>query len=127
MADTDLSPGPAAGLGDVLRTVGLELADLGRLAAELQAAFSPSGPREGPEGAALYRLQALDALTQTLDGVSDFLCALAPTVPSHWSCEATQAAGVVTLSDLARRLSCSDPGASPSSSGEAGELELFEG
>lgn len=127
MADTDLSPGPAVALGDVLRTVGLELAYLGRRAAELQVAFSPSGLREGPEGAALYRLQALDALTQALDGVSDFLCALAPTVPSHWSCDATQAAGVVTLSDLARRLSRSAPEASPSLGGEAGEFELFEG
>lgn len=127
MAGGDLDPGVALALGDVLRAVGQELADLGRLTSELQVALSPSELGIGQERAAPYRLQTLDALTQTLHGVSDFLRALAPTVPVHWSCDAKRAAEAITLSDLARRLSCSMADDRPCPSEEAGELELFGG
>jgi len=127
MDDESLDLQAAAALGDVLRAVGRELADLGRLASELQAAVGPPALAGGPDGAALYRLQTLDVLTQALHGASDFLCALAPTVPAHWLCDPTRAARALSLSDLARRLSCPGHGAAPPPNNGAGELELFEG
>lgn len=127
MDDESLDPEAAAALGDVLRAVGRELADLGRMASELQAVVGPPAPAGGPDGASLYRLQTLDILTQALHGASDFLCALAPTVPAHWLCDPARAARAVSLSDLARRLSCSAQGAASPPDNGAGELELFGG
>lgn len=127
MADADLDPANAPALADVLRTVGLELADLGRAASELQAALSPLSLAARRGGADLYRLQALDAVTQALHGVSDFISALAPTVPAHWTCDAARAARVVTLSDLGRRLGRAAPESPQPPGGGAGDLELFDG
>lgn len=126
MADDQSNPGAAPALGHVLRGVGRELADLGRLASELQTVLGPLEYGAGQEPAALYRLQTLDALTQALHGVSDFLHALAPTLPVHWSCDAARAARALTLADLARRLGSPALAGHPPPSGEAGELELFE-
>lgn len=132
MAETDLGPDsrpapvPAPALGDVLRAAGEELAALGRLASDLQAVVGPSGPGSEQGGAALYRLQALDPLTQALHGMSDFLLALAPSVPAHLPCDAARAAEVITLSDLACRLGRPLRDPSPASAGAPGELELFE-
>lgn len=127
MVDARPTPGAdAAPVGDVLRAVGRELADLGRQATELQTLLGALGPGDGREPAVLCRLQTLDALTQSLNGVSEFLDALAPTLPPRWTCDAARAAGTLTLSDLARRLG---GGPAPASgllpAGEAGELELF--
>jgi hypothetical protein len=123
----DGTPGAAAPapLGDVLRTVGRELADLGRMASNLQAVLGPTEPWLGRDGAVLRRLQSLDALTQSLHGVAEFLQALAPTVPPHWSCDAARAAEGLTLSDLAGRLAQRVADAAALQADEAGEFELF--
>lgn len=127
MADADPQPADAPALADVLRSVGRELSGLGRTASGLQDALGPLAAAGGPGGGGLYELQALDALTQSLHGVSDFLGALAETVPAGWTCDAARAARAVALSDLARRLrGGSPPEALPAQGGGAGEFELFE-
>lgn len=114
-------------LFEVLQAVGREIADLGQLACDLQTALSPLGrASSGHDHQAIENLQAFDLLAQRLHGVADFLGALAPSLPTEWLGNAAAAAQVVTLSDLARRLSCPDLDSSPAKDGEAGAFELFE-
>lgn len=114
-----------APLRDVLRAVGREVADLGRVASNLQGVLGPAEPWLGRDDAVLRRLQSLDALTQSLHGVAEFLQALASALPPHWSCDPAQAADELTLSDLAGRLALEAPGAAVRREEEAGEFELF--
>ena len=126
MGEEKLDAGAALELGRILRAVGEEVADLGKMACGLQESLSPSEFGPGWGRAALDRLQALDILTQRLDGIAGFLHALAPTLPADWLCDATRAAEAMTLADLARRLTCANPNTLSEPSGAAGELELFE-
>jgi len=127
MLDDHSACGAPLAIGEVLRAVGQELADLGRLASDLQTVLSPAEAWAARNRAALDRLQSLDALTQRLEGMSEFLRILAPTVPAHWPCDAARAAESLTLSGLARRLGRPVGAACPPPDIAAGECELFGG
>jgi hypothetical protein len=102
------------------RTLGAcagELAALADRCEALQAGLAPALQ----SGAAIEEAQTLDLLTQTLAAVSDYLGALAVTLPPDWTVDAAQAASIVPLTELARRLVggvCLKPP-------ESGELDLF--
>jgi hypothetical protein len=92
-------------LTDVMLTVRAELARLAQLAEEMQASFGDAlihAAKGRPD--ILEKAQGLDALSQHLMGVADFLGALSPQLPDHWSLDPAPAAKVVLLSDLGARL-----------------------
>ena len=93
-----------ARIADVVRAVGREVADLGRLACDLQAVLSPLEPARRQASQAVEAFQSLDLLTQRLQGVATFLEAFAPSLSPSWMGDAAAAARGVTLSDLAQRL-----------------------
>ncbi len=72
-------------------------------------------------GAAIEEAQALDLMTQSLAAVADYLSALAAGLPADWRIDATPAAAIVPLAELARRLAGDGRDRPP----EAGELDLF--
>lgn len=121
-----LAPSPELKpLTEILRAVGRELADLGRLTCDLQVALSPFGPGYAQNCQSPESLQLLDVLTQRLQGTADFLGALAPGLPADWMCDTDVATRLLTLSDLARRLN--RPASSyPTENERAGVLEFFE-
>ncbi len=116
---------PAASVADILRAVRREVADAGQSACGLQAALSCLVPALGQQDRAIGAFQALDLLTQQLQGVAAFLDALAPTLPACWVGDAAAAAQAVTMSDLAHRLGRPHDDPCRMGSGDAGALELF--
>jgi hypothetical protein len=120
------TPGEAAGalnapLGDVLARVAHEL---NHLTARLQHVETMVGPLVvgvAPFDANLvHRIQDLDHIRQKVEGISDFLAALAPVVPNHYRVNARAAARLVTLPDVAARLALSEVGGA-----DLGECGLF--
>ncbi|WP_426958709.1 hypothetical protein [Muricoccus radiodurans] len=112
--------GACTGLCDILGAVGREASDLARMAAGLQAALPVPGTRLCAR--TVESLQSLDLLTQRLQGLADFLDALAPTLPPAWRADVAAAVRGLTLSGLARRLS----GAGIEEPGAVEDCELFE-
>ena len=113
-------------LAEILRALGRELAELGRLAYDLQVTLSPCGQGCAETHQMLESMQMLDPLTQRLQGMADFLGALAPGLPVDWMCDPTAATRILTLADLAHRLGCPMSDSAPLENGEAGVLDLFE-
>ena len=116
---------PGASVADILRAVRREVADAGQSACGLQDVLSCFAPALGQQDRATEAFQALDLLTQQLQGVAAFLDALAPTLPAGWMGDAAAAAEAVTMSDLAHRLGHPHDGACRMGSEDAGALELF--
>lgn len=111
-------------VADVLRAVEWELADLGRCAVAQQEGLAPLLRLTSGDHEAIRGIQDLDLLSQRLNGLAEFLGALALLLPDGCDCDADAAAAVLTLSDQKRRLgSASD--ASPTPDAAAGTLELF--
>ena len=119
-------PPPAASIADILRAVCREVADAGQSACGLQDTLSCFVPALGQQDRAAEAFQALDLLTQQLQGVAAFLDALAPTRPAGWVGDAAAAAEAVTMSDLAHRLGRPHDGPLHAEGGDAGALELFD-
>lgn len=82
-------------------------------------ANSPSGADE-----TIRDLQALDHITQSIEGLAQFLDALSGDTPSNWEYPDLAAADRVKLEDMARRLLNKPPNCSPPSDDD-GELDLF--
>jgi hypothetical protein len=102
------------------RTLGAcagELAALADRCESLQAGLAPALQT----GAAIEEAQTLDALTQSLAAVADYLHALSSELPAEWFVDAGPAAAVVPLTELAWRLLGRPPHQPP----ESGELDLF--
>lgn len=118
-------PPPAASVADILRAVCREVADAGQSACGLQDTLGCFDPALGQQDRAIEALQALDLLTQQLQGVAAFLDALAPTLPADWVGDAAAAAQGVTMSDLAHRLGRPHDELLHAAGGDAGALELF--
>ena len=116
---------PGASVSEILRAVSREVADAGQSACGLQETLSCFVPALGQQDRAVEAFQALDLLTQQLQGVAAFLDALAPTLPTDWVGDAAVAAQAVTMSDLVRRLGQLGNGSHPVGSGDAGTFELF--
>ncbi len=116
---------PGASVADILRAVSREVADAGQSACGLQDALSCFVPALGPQDRTIEAFQALDLLTQQLQGVAAFLDALAPTLPTHWMGDAAAAAQAVTMSDLAHRLGRPQDGPCRMGSENAGVLDFF--
>ena len=116
---------PGASVADILRAVCREVADAGQSACGLQEALSCLVPALGQQDRAVEAFQALDLLTQQLQGVAAFLDALAPTLPAGWVGDAAVAAQAVTMSDLARRLGRPHDSPYRMGSEDAGALEFF--
>lgn len=96
------------GLADILGAVSREIIRLGQVADDLQENLSPFVTGFRQENGMIESLQMLDHLSQHLNGVADFLNAIAPTLPAEWSGDAAAASRGITLSSLAQRLSCPD-------------------
>lgn len=102
------------------RTLGAcagELAALADRCEALQAGLAPALQ----SGAAIEEAQTLDLLTQSLAAVADYLHALSAAVPAECLVDASPAAAIVPLTELARRLTGGLVQAPP----ESGELDLF--
>ena len=116
---------PGASVADILRAVCREVADAGQSACGLQEVLSCIAPTLGQQDRAIEAFQALDLLTQQLQGVAAFLDVLAPTLPTEWVGDAAAAAQAVTMSDLAHRLGRPHDGPCRMGSEGAGALDFF--
>lgn len=116
---------PGASVSDILRAVSREVADAGRSACSLQETLGCFVPTLGQQDRAVEAIQALDFLTQQLQGVAAFLDALVPTLPTDWTGDAAAAARAVTMSDLAHRLGRPHDSPCRTASEDAGAFELF--
>lgn len=116
---------PAASIAEILRAVRREVADAGQSACDLQTTLSGVAQALGQQDRAVEAFQALDLLTQRLQGVAAFLDALAPTLPICWVGDAAAAAQAVTMSDLARRLARPLDDLHHAKSEDAGAFEFF--
>ncbi len=112
-------------MSDILRAVCREVADAGQSACGLQDTLGCFVPALGQQDRAVEAVQALDLLTQQLQGVAAFLDALAPTLPTGWVGDAAAAAQAVTMSDLAHRLGRPHDSPCRMGSEDAGALDLF--
>ena len=100
-------PGRDGGPEPTLHAVSRELGRARDMALDLQDAMSGLIGRAGADSLSaemLFRLQSLDRLTQTLDGLSGFVAGLARAVPDGWVIDAVSAARELRLHDLAVRL-----------------------
>ena len=118
--------GGEASMSSILRAVGSEIGELGRVADRLQDTIGSLVEQAGcREIRTVEDLQALDLIVQRLSGLRDFLDALAPSLPDGWRADPADAARAVLLSDLARRLrGIAAPAALLEE--DAGALDLFD-
>lgn len=80
---------------------------------------APSGAEE-----TIKDLQSLDHITQSIEGLAQFLDALSGDTPSDWKYPDLAAADRVKLEDMARRLLNKPPHCTPTKDDD-GELDLF--
>jgi hypothetical protein len=114
-------------LAEPLQLAAIELADLARLSDRLQKSVARLTADLGPPDAAfLTDVQAMDLLSQRLDGMAAFLRVLAASAPTHVKTDVHAAVMGLTLAEQARRLSGAqaEP-AEPAEAAEVGELQLF--
>lgn len=116
---------PAASVADIVRAVGREVADAGQRACDLQDALSGFAQALGQQEQAIEACQALDFLTQQLQGVAAFLDALAPTLPACCAGDAAAVAQAITMSGLARRLGHPHDASHVSREEDVGAFEFF--
>jgi hypothetical protein len=114
--DADAQGAP---LADVLEVCARELQALTEQCERLQALISPVLRRveDGEE------IQAMDLLTQSLNGVAQYLAALSQGVAPGWRVDAAQAASGVTIHDLACRLQ----GVAAAPPVPSGDFDFFDG
>ena len=124
------APGQAARplhapMADVLARVAHELNHLSGRIGHVETLVGPLVLTAAPRDADLLRhIQDLDHIRQKVEGLADFLAALALVAPGDCLVDAGGAARLVTLADLAARLAFSDDDAA--APGAAfGDCELF--
>lgn len=95
-------------LSEVLEAVGRETLHLHNAAVRLQTMAGDLIDRAGlPADDPLFEeAQALDALAQKLDALTEFLARLSQGAPAAWRLDIADAIGQVFLTDLAHRLCC---------------------
>jgi hypothetical protein len=89
------------------RTV-MELRSLQLRATELQHIIGKILAQGALSSDDIEAIQALDHLTQSIEGIADFWQALNMDTPEHWQCNPVKAASHVKLNDLAKALSSDD-------------------
>jgi hypothetical protein len=103
----------------------VELADLARLSDRLQQSVARLTADLGPpDSGFLTEVQAIDLLSQRLDGMAAFLRVLAASAPTNVMTDVHAAVMGLTLAEQARRLSGAHP--QPAEPADDGELQLFE-
>lgn len=107
----------------LLQSTADELRDLARKTDHIQAIVS----KMVTEGANIsdshiYELQSLDHITQSIDGLADFLQALSTDTPQEWAYKDLKAVDCVKLEALAARLSGKTP---PASNENDADVDLF--
>ena len=102
---------PSAPLSTIASNVSRETGALARDCEEMQDLISGILMTTQLSENSFVALQNLDAMTQRLAGLADFLAHLAPTLDSGWMVDAGAAADQVKLSDLGRRLVALDAAA----------------
>lgn len=125
MSSASLHEGPTfRPLAEPLRLAAIELADLARLSDRLQGSIARLTADLGPpDSGFLTEVQAVDLLSQRLEGMAAFLRVLAATAPQDVTTDVHAAVMGLTLAEQARRLSGALPDAETPASG--GELQLF--
>jgi hypothetical protein len=110
-------------VADLLHRLSLEMGELSVMAETLQDLPARLGPLD-PNTIVLA--QAIDLLSQRLDGLAAFSAAIAGTVPAGWHVDAQPAAALVKLSDLQHRLThCRLMGLVTEEAHDPDEMELF--
>jgi hypothetical protein len=123
-AETTLRP-----LAEPLQMAAIELTDLARLSDRLQSSIARLTAGLGPPDAGFVtEVQAVDLLSQRLDGLAAFLRSLAASTPPDVTADVHAAVMGLTLAEQARRLSGPLEASEASEASEAavsGELQLF--
>lgn len=110
----------------VLSSTANELQDLAKKTADIQTLVGTLLPQlPKGVGADLYKLQNIDYITQSLEGLADFLDHLASDTPKEWVYPHLAAADVVKLEALAARLSGDSDKISRTTPDDDGDLDLF--
>ena len=110
-------------VADLLHRMSREFGELSAIAESLQDLPARLGPLDT---GTVMLAQAIDLLSQRLDGLSSFSQALAAMVPSGWQVDARPAAALVKLSDLQHRLThCGHGGVVTEAAHDPDEFELF--
>ena len=113
-----------APMGDVLARVAHELNHLSGRIGHVETLVGPLVLSAAPRDADLVRhIQDLDHIRQKVEGLADFLAALALVAPGDCLIDAGGAARLVRLADLAARLTLSDESAAPGAA--FGDCEMF--
>ncbi|MGO9674984.1 MAG: hypothetical protein ACLPSF_12600 [Methylocella sp.] len=113
-----------APMGDVLARVAHELNHLSGRIVHVETLVGPLVLTAAPRDADLvHRIQDLDHIRQKVEGLADFLSALALVAPGDCLVDANGAARLLTLADLAARLTLSDESVAPGAA--FGECEMF--
>jgi hypothetical protein len=95
---------------DVVQRVGDEMRDLADGMHRIQSLVSLLVREDAfNEGRNVREMQSLDLIAQKLGCLAEFLANLGEDIPDFWRVDAHSAARVVVLSDLAARLTVSDP------------------
>lgn len=111
-------------LAEPLALAAIELADLARLSDRLQSSVARLTADLGPpDSGFLTEVQAIDLLSQRLDGMAAFLRVLAASAPTHVTTDVHAAVMGLTLAEQARRLSGAP--AQAAEPADDGELQLF--
>ncbi len=126
----DSKPGETHGslhapMSDVLARVGHELGQLSHRLGHIEALVGPlilAAARR--DGRLVSQIQDLDHIRQKIEALADFLLAVGLVAPDQWRIDANAAARLVTLADLAARLTFSAE-AADRGAGEWGDCELF--
>jgi hypothetical protein len=83
-------------------------------------------PSPTPSNTHIQELQSLDMIRQRVAGIADFLEALNETVPEIWRVDANSAARLVTLADMAARLSGAETDTDRANFAAPEAYELFD-
>ena len=119
-----MSDGPALRpLAEPLHLAAVEIADLARVADEVQYVIAQLAGGARPDGALMAQAQLADLLTQRLAGLAAFLRALSAAAPAGAMTDVRKAVMDLTLAEQARRLG--GPARALADDASDGELTLF--
>lgn len=114
-----------APIGEVLGRTARELNHLSARLLYVEAAVGPLVLDAAPcDPSLVRRIQELDHIRQRVEGLAHFIAALALISPDQCLVDAGAAARLVTLADLAARLTLADASAAEHA-GDWGDCELF--
>jgi hypothetical protein len=111
----------------VLKQISIELESLADAVHVVEEAVSTmSNATTESSKSAVLSLQKIDLVTQSLRAIASFSFRLSQSVPEGWQVDAPAAAEIITISDLAKRLSCSQRRVSWGVAQVVGDWELFD-